>query len=287
MKIKCTFTGLFEPLVSEINFIQYPDGQQDCSINIGADNNIIQVVIEQSISSFNDIEKILCVKKYLDNINIKKVILLAPYIMGLRSDRQFNTNGIRYVADILSPIINSMNFYEVRSYDPHSYVAENCINNFITISRKSILVNAVCKGLKFPFKITDTYLISPDAGAFAKSKELDDVYNFKDVLVASKKRNQDGSITTYLPTNFDINADVFITDDICDGGGTFLGLRKTLRDCGHTGKVYIFTTHSMFSKGMKAVLPHFDHMWTTNSFPFIADEDFPGQISDKLTIINV
>lgn len=278
----------YESGLVDVEFMKYPDGQQDCKnlefINFSGEYHNCVVYITQSITSFNDIGKIMCVRKYLDNFGVKNIILRAPYIMGLRSDRQFVQNGVRYIADILAPVLNSMNFSRIISYDPHSYVAENCINNFVSVSRADILRDFI---LKLPFDILNTYLISPDAGAFAKSKEINIAYKFKDILIASKKRNSDGTITTYLPTDFDKTLDVFITDDICDGGGTFLGLRQALRDCGHIGKVYIFTTHAMFSKGMKAVLPHFDHMWTTDSFPFIADEGFPGKISDKLTIIEI
>jgi phosphoribosylpyrophosphate synthetase len=66
---------------------------------------------------------------------------------------------------------------------------------------------------------------------------------------------------------------VLIVDDICDGGGTFLGisdaLGSRLRSLGDVGGDYIlglYVTHGIFSKGFCDLIEKFDHVYTTDSF---------------------
>jgi ribose-phosphate pyrophosphokinase len=61
-----------------------------------------------------------------------------------------------------------------------------------------------------------------------------------------------------------INSAVLIVDDICDGGGTFIGIAKALpKDV----KKYLYVTHGIFSKGLRELTGHFEHIYTTNSYP--------------------
>jgi ribose-phosphate pyrophosphokinase len=56
-----------------------------------------------------------------------------------------------------------------------------------------------------------------------------------------------------------------IVDDICDGGGTFLGLAKELKDKS-CGKLILIVTHGIFSKGLEKLTEVFDEVFSTNSF---------------------
>jgi ribose-phosphate pyrophosphokinase len=67
-------------------------------------------------------------------------------------------------------------------------------------------------------------------------------------------------------SGFEVYADdltgkeVVILDDICDGGGTFIGLTKKLREKG-AAKVTLYVTHGMFTKGVKILLESIDEVW--------------------------
>ncbi len=58
--------------------------------------------------------------------------------------------------------------------------------------------------------------------------------------------------------------DLYIVDDICDGGGTFVLLADELRKR-NCGKINLIVSHAILSKGMEA-LPNIDHVYTTDSF---------------------
>lgn len=44
-----------------------------------------------------------------------------------------------------------------------------------------------------------------------------------------------------------------ITDDICDGGATFIGIAKELRRL-NCHKVVLYVTHGIFSKGIEVLM---------------------------------
>jgi ribose-phosphate pyrophosphokinase len=96
-----------------------------------------------------------------------------------------------------------------------------------------------------------------------------DVFGLCNVVYCNKKRDPetgklDGfSIYDYDPNPNSNGTELLIVDDICDGGGTFVGLAKKLREAG-AKKVHLFVTHGIFSKGVP--LEGIDTIYTTDSF---------------------
>ena len=68
-----------------------------------------------------------------------------------------------------------------------------------------------------------------------------------------------------------------IVDDICDGGGTFVGSAKLLIEAG-ADRVDLYVTHGIFSKGIP--IHCIDHVWTTNSY-------YEGESSDYITVFDI
>ena len=61
-----------------------------------------------------------------------------------------------------------------------------------------------------------------------------------------------------------------IVDDICDGGGTFLGLAQELKNK-NAGDIILIVSHGIFSKGFDELTKHFTKVITTDSFSTIDD----------------
>lgn len=86
-----------------------------------------------------------------------------------------------------------------------------------------------------------------------------------DVLHAEKERDpKTGKLSGFLvPERKEFKSNsVLIVDDICDGGGTFLGLAPELYDL----DLYLYVTHGIFSKGLTDLSKSFKHIYTTDSF---------------------
>jgi ribose-phosphate pyrophosphokinase len=282
--------NLSEPSSYGIKFkvSKFPDGQQAVTI---IEEGIQKydsfrtmrepVTIISRLTSFRDLELVICANKALRELGVKEVKLEISYLLGARSDRKFETGSVNYIKEVLAPIINMQNFSNVTVLDPHSDVTEACINNFIKQTQYShgfitfVLRDYFAGGSTDYSKMR---LISPDAGALKKVYDVAESIGYKEeIVIASKHRDvKTGKIThTEVPVNVDdLDKDFFILDDICDGGRTFIEIAKALRGKNVTGKIFLVITHGIFSAGLKPLNEHFDGIYTTNSYVDMADPNF-------------
>ena len=102
----------------------------------------------------------------------------------------------------------------------------------------------------------DPIVVIPDAGAAKKAYSW---LNGRTVVQALKRRD----VHTGKLSGFEVLADdlggrpCIIVDDICDGGGTFLGLADKLAEA-NAGPLTLAVTHGLFTKGTDALLEKFD-----------------------------
>ncbi len=281
---------------------RFPDGQQQVVIkssvncNIPIENGIslssvkkYPIQIKSRLNNFTDLELIICATKSLKNLGVKEIHLYTPYILGARSDRKFEEGGNRYIKDVIAPILNSLNFESVTCIDPHSYVLENCINNFESITNVELVKYAIANICEKPMTATITggyTLISPDAGASHKIYKLAEQIGYQGhIITCSKERDTKGKLTkTIVPIIDNIikfKKDYIIIDDICDGGTTFINIAKEIKSTfsiyskTEKPKIYLIITHGIFSKGFleSGLYDYFDGIYCTNSY---SDLNMPG-----------
>jgi len=277
-----------------------PDGQQDIVLNVTEDikntyyglgswnKSRISVLIKSRFNSFKDLELILCTTKALKRLGVSEVHLYIPYLLGARSDRQFQEGGTSYLVDIIAPIINTQKYESVTVLDVHSDVAPACINNLkiennIKLVEKALSTfyfNVDYKDLSIRDKFKDFILVSPDAGASKKIENLAKFIGYTgDIITCSKSRDTEGNLTkTVVPLNNNYaGKDFIIIDDICDGGRTFINIAKEIRDNPNSpdiNKIYLIVTHGIFSAGFEELNKYFDCIYTTNSVRKITDKYF-------------
>lgn len=222
------------------------------------------------INSFNDFGLLLVAHEALSNMGwLGRTYLLIPYFPGARQDRRM-IYGEPLTIKVYADIINEMNFDEVEVLDPHSDVTAAVLNNITIISNYKL----VKKALSWIYPITDNviswgeefHLISPDAGANKKITSLGIYLGAESIIKCDKTRDvSNGNIT-----GFEVYADdlkgrpCIIVDDICDGGGTFLGLYKELK-AKNAGDIHLIVSHGIFSKGIHRLENVFKSVWTTDS----------------------
>ena len=298
--------NLSEPLSYGIKFkvSKFPDGQQAITILEGEVlkydmfEKLEPVLIKSRITSFLDLELVICANKALKELGVKSTSLEISYLLGARSDRKFEEGSINYIKEVLAPIINAQKFKRVTILDPHSDVTEACIKNFKKVTQYG-------QGL-LTFVLRDYFnagstnyskmrLVSPDAGALKKVYDVAESIGYShDIIIASKHRDvKTGKIThTDVPISVhDADKDFFILDDICDGGRTFIEIAKAIKmkqslsSAVHPdqhGKIYLVVTHGIFSAGLKPLNEYFDGIYTTNSYVDIADPDFSLRNDNEL-----
>lgn len=174
-----------------------------------------------------------------------KISLVMPYVPYARQDRLCN-EGESFSLKVFCDIINSMNFEVVAIADPHSDVTPALLNNVIIRTQEQCFIDTM-GGYKFKMNVA---LVSPDAGANKKTYKVAKAFNIDTVIRADKIRDvTNGEILeTVVYCEHLGNRDVLIVDDICDGGRTFIELAKVLRTK-TDGKIMLYVTHGIFSKG--------------------------------------
>ena len=87
------------------------------------------------------------------------------------------------------------------------------------------------------------------------------------VVECSKKRNvKNGKLEGFKVYEDNLSGkDCLIVDDICDGGGTFIGLAEELKKK-NAGHLYLAVSHGIFNKGVDVLNKCFTKIYTTDSF---------------------
>ena len=292
---------------------RFPDGQQSLRLIENGYNTFGSlresdkqhgIMIKSRLSTFSDLELIICATQALKEVGVKNIELYIPYCIGARSDRKFMEGGINYVKTVIAPIINSQGYSKVTILDPHSDVLEACINNFKKEDNIDLVSFAfkdyfLSKGFKTwsPKNFDNVCLVSPDAGALKKVFHVAEKIGYKgEVVIASKHRDlETGKIDyTNVPMSVhDADKDVFIIDDICDGGRTFIEIAKAVDEVRklsssvkreHYGKNYLIVTHGIFSAGFDFLVQHFDGIYCTNSVKDVRDGTIVDTFSRHKTI---
>ena len=187
----------------------------------------------------------------------KKIILSMNYLPYARQDRVCN-RGESLSIKVIAGLINSQKYHSVVCMDIHSDVGAALIGNVVNLP---MAVSAGALHNLHPNAI----LVSPDAGANKKVLAFAKTYQYAHVVRADKTRDPlTGNITgTEVFTKYVGDQDFLILDDICDGGKTFIELAKQLKKYTH-GKIYLYVTHGVFSKGYDELSEYIDRIYVSN-----------------------
>lgn len=188
--------------------------------------------------------------------------LIVPCFPGARQDRHNDEPGSDYLftlgftADMVRDQEDSL--VEVVVVDPHSDVTPASL--------------PVCRAVK-PHDFLDipagkyAAVVAPDGGA---EKRAGGVARKLGVPLIHAWKTRDvatGRISGFgvQPIPAELRGGLaLVVDDICDGGGTFLGLATELRRIGLRAHLYV--THGVFSQGTEKLLEAYEgHVYATDT----------------------
>jgi len=258
----------FTPNGSSINYdkFTFPGGETHIRIKDYLDGDVL---ITQVIHNGNDIMEIALAVDALERMGIQNIDLFIPYVPYARQDRVMSS-GESLSIKVFTNIINSLGLKNVYIFDPHSDVTAALINNCKVINNHDFIWWVVNQLFPDNQKFC---LVCPDAGADKKIKDLAKyISKFHDdfeIIKCDKTRDvKTGNIDGFKVYSDKINIDCpcLIVDDLCDGGGTFIGLGNMLLNF-NPPQLYLAVSHGIFSKGVFPLTDHlFDQIFTTNSF---------------------
>ena len=244
----------------------FPDGQPHFQLET-YELDFTAATIEMAVKSPADLFTLQLAASTLRQHGYRELNLDVRYLLGARMDRAIASDQ-PHTLQVVAQTINAMGFNKVRILDVHSEVATRLIRN---------------SNNQLPYKIVEQviqtvnpdHVVVPDKGARERVEKL--VGMLRPLVWCSKVRDmQTGNLTGFKVDSYvdpvlasigssgtEIMQSVLIVDDICDGGGTFTGLAKVLREAG-AKKVYLYVTHGIFSKGLP--LEGIDKVFTTDSY---------------------
>lgn len=216
--------------------------------------------ITTRINTSDDLMRLLLVTDALREVGAGEIHVFIPYLPYARQDRVVRA-GEAFSLRVFADIVNAQAYASVTVFDVHSDVAPALIRKCTVVPNHELV-------RKITSAAPEYWLLSPDAGAFKKVTLLANVIQYsEEVAVCTKVRVQTGAISGVTVSVSDFaGRDVFIVDDICDGGRTFIALAKEIRSR-NPGKIYLIVSHGIFSFGEEVIREGgIDHVYTTDSF---------------------
>ncbi|RLJ80029.1 ribose-phosphate diphosphokinase [Pedobacter alluvionis] len=272
LNLNPSFTPLGENNLIEYKSFLFAGGEPHIKISNNFDASL-PVTITHRINSFNDLGLICITVDALRRMGVKEIELFIPYFPAARQDRVM-IPGEPLSVKVYADIINAMALASVTVFDPHSEVTPALLNNCVTVSNHEFIKQVIANiG-------NNVKLISPDGGALKKIYKVSEFLGGAEVVECSKSRDvKTGKLSGFKVYAEDLaGADCLIVDDICDGGGTFIGLAEALK-AKNVGKLYLAISHGIFSKGFDELGKYFEQIFTTDS---IKEVDHEGVTQIKL-----
>lgn len=224
---------------------KFPAGEVGLALSESLENSIVD--IDCNIHTLNQLtllEQLIYNCGKVNNLNI-------GFMYGLRQDKTIHKD---YIELKRQPI--SFNASNVNLLVPHSNV-ENA--NAITIN-----LHEVFRGINGH----DVVVVFPDSNA----KRRFNVPKYIKFITMDKVRNLDAKINKHV-FNEDIsiieNKHVFVIDDICDGGATFISCAELLNESNLNMKsLNLHVVHGLFTKPLDKLKSLYDTI-TCNTHPKI------------------
>ena len=277
-----------------IESFTFSGGEEQVKLTAAAFKYCQTIEIFHRLTSSSDIMKIILAIDAIRRLGYDdtRIELVIPYFPYARQDRVCIA-GEAFGAAVMAQLINNLNCTKVTIWDAHSAVTPALVNKVVSIEQIYFLQQ--CPQLMQKLANGELTLLSPDAGASKKSEKIAEFFNGSVELIQALK-NRDlatGRIISSKILGEVAGKDILITDDICDGGRTFIELAIQLQKSG-AKSISLYITHGIFSKGFAVFNGLIDTIYTTNSFKsksqyeqILAAEKETHIINTALNIIEV
>jgi ribose-phosphate pyrophosphokinase len=255
--------------------IDYPGGELQVRFNAGFAEAVKladRVRIVARVTGAKQILELALLASAVEGLGIGKGLdLVLPYLPYGRADRRF-TEGDCHGLEVFGNIVASMAPRTVVSFDTHSAVAHLKMPNFEDVSPLPLIQTAAVRFSEVERGSVDINILYPDEGASKRySLPAEVTGNVASVRLhffhATKVRNAaSGRLERFDVPEMPVRP-TLIVDDICDGGGTFIGIAKEL---GPAWKLGLYVSHGIFSRGIPILTSYFSKIYCSNSWSDLA-----------------
>ncbi|MCC6726935.1 MAG: ribose-phosphate pyrophosphokinase [Saprospiraceae bacterium] len=254
------------PQIEAIPFEAFTFNGGEPHIKLGAlpSDREEEILIAQRVTNSEAFLQLLMATDALRRARFRKISAWLPYFPAARQDRMM-VPGEPLSVKVYAQIINAQAYERVLVFDPHSDVTPALLDRVQVTTNLPFVQKALQQ-----LDNQSLCLVAPDAGATKKTHKLAQQLGGMEVVACEKIRDvKTGQLSGFSVFSDDLKGkDCLITDDICDGGGTFLGIAEALRKKG-AGRVYLAVSHGIFSHGFEKLEAALDGIFTTDSFKHI------------------
>lgn len=212
--------------------------------------------VHTMVLRYDNIPQFVTAMFLVDSITVrggKVKTLVLPYIPGARQDRINPTGDNLFAAYSFARDLNARDFNKVIVLDPHSPVAPGFINNVVEYPLSEV-ASRMWSGY--------TGIIAPDKGAKARAEIFATALDIP-IYYASKNRDVSTGRLSGFSVDIPWGGHYLVADDICDGGGTFVGLGEKIKEAGAFADLYV--SHGIFAKGTRELKNYYKNIYTTDS----------------------
>jgi len=259
----------------ELKWWTFPGGERNVKIIDIGDIDGRDLFVTCKFEGSNDLIDMLLLVNAIRNVEIigsarPDIFLDIPYFPFARQDRVM-TEGEPFALQVAVQLIKACKFKTVTIMDPHSDVLAGMFEPGLlnVVPQWSLWAGKIMQNIRN----RNVALVAPDAGAQKKIYKLASLIrevSFGKVILpvinASKHRDSETGeiVKTYVNGNLDQFEVLYVVDDICDGGRTFIELAKAIRERGYDKELVLCVTHGIFSKGIES-LSVYDKVFAINN----------------------
>lgn len=268
------------PDTNEASFITFPTGERHLRVGPSVSRDRVMLVYKDTCP---DVMRIALAVDALRESGVQTIKLYMPFVPYARQDRRVMA-GEPLSIKVFATLLNSLKLDEVIIVDPHSDVTPALIDNVSVIPQEVVAMQAVRNVVHLSNWSGVTghdatvAIVAPDLGAAKKIKKLQELlaqFGYPvDVIQGDKRRDpKSGKITGFRVVDGDpsLYEHLLMVDDICDGGGTFIGLAEELRKTA-CPPISLYTTHGIYSKGLDPLRPVFYNVISSDSLGTVPND---------------
>lgn len=250
--------NLIKPEKSSISYSisRFPDGEVQITLGEFSHKDSVDVICR--ITNPEELFILMQVCDILHRHGVEFEISIY-YLMTMRMDRVMDFNR-PFSLSIVCNVLDNLGARFIGIFSPHS-------NAYTNLLKKTHSGEIGSNATDTP-DIAKYQLVIPDEGAEERYSFYSDFYS-SDLVICSKVRDlKTGKITSIKINNPEsiLGKPLLILDDLCDGGGTFVGIAEAIRKIRPDVNLNIYVEHMVNPRGIENLSKNFDRVWFTNSY---------------------
>lgn len=240
---------------------RFPDGEVQLILQEFSRKNLVNVRCR-----ITSPEELFILMQAADILNRHEVQwnLEIYYLMSMRMDRVMDFNR-PFSLKIVANIIKNLGADRISVLDAHSRETHRLLGGFGICDEMVVSSKEFYELHPDMDKVYENYqVVFPDAGAKDRYGS-----QYKCVCAEKVRDVATGQIQSIKILNPELLSEndkpILVVDDLCDGGGTFVGIATELRK--YTNKeLNIFVVHMVNPRGIENLSKTYDHVYFTDSY---------------------